>query len=285
MRAARHARLVVANHALVMAQAALGGLDDAAVPTRYVFDEGHHLLDAADAAFSVRLSGHEGRELRRWLLGAEAGRSRARGLRRRIGDLVEADEEAGPALIEALVAARILPADGWHQRLAEDAPLPGFEAFLALVRRQVLARAATGDTRLRHRGRGAAADRGLTEAASRLAAGLDRLAEALRRLAGCLRRQLEDAENPPDAGMRQRLDAVVRGLERRADMQLGGWSALLRDLGEPPRPETVEWLAIDRFDGARDRYRRQPQLDRPRHPVRGFPSRSRRTVWSSPRRP
>src|SRR5205085_8092504 len=39
VRAARHARLVVANHALVMAQAALGGLDDASVPTRYVFDE------------------------------------------------------------------------------------------------------------------------------------------------------------------------------------------------------------------------------------------------------
>ena len=160
VRAARHARLVVANHALVMAQAALGGLDDAALPTRYVFDEGHHLLEAADAAFSVRLSGHEGRELRRWLLGAEAGRSRARGLRRRIGDLVEADEEAEAALVEALVAARILPADGWHQRLADGKPLPGFEAFLALVRRQVLARAATGDTAYRHRGRGAAADRG-----------------------------------------------------------------------------------------------------------------------------
>src|SRR5205814_2231112 len=83
VRAARHARLVVANHALVMAQAALGGLDDASVPTRYVFDEGHHLLEAADAAFSVRLSGQEGRELRRWLLGAETGRSRARGLQRR----------------------------------------------------------------------------------------------------------------------------------------------------------------------------------------------------------
>ncbi|HWD60653.1 MAG TPA: ATP-dependent DNA helicase, partial [Stellaceae bacterium] len=85
VRAARHARLVVANHALVMAQAALGGLDDGTVPSRYVFDEGHHLLEAADAAFSVRLSGREGRELRRWILGAEATRSRARGLQRRIG--------------------------------------------------------------------------------------------------------------------------------------------------------------------------------------------------------
>ena len=38
---------------LVMAQAAWGGLDDASVPTRYVFDEGHHVFDAADSAFSA----------------------------------------------------------------------------------------------------------------------------------------------------------------------------------------------------------------------------------------
>lgn len=250
VRAARHARIVVANHALVMAQAALGGLDDATVPTRYVFDEGHHLLEAADAAFSVRLSGQEGRELRRWLLGAEAGRSRARGLQRRIGDLVEGDDEAGPVLIEALVASRILPADGWHQRVAEGAGLPGFESFLALARRQVLARAAHAD-----QGYGIEAEArppidGLMEAAGRLAAGLDRLAAALRRLAACLRRQLEDLENPPEPGLRLRLEAAIRGLERRADMQLGGWSALLRDLGDEPRPETVEWLALDRADGA-----------------------------------
>ncbi len=50
IRKARNARIVVANHALVMTQAALGGLDDATVPTRYVFDEGHHLLEAADNA-------------------------------------------------------------------------------------------------------------------------------------------------------------------------------------------------------------------------------------------
>jgi ATP-dependent DNA helicase DinG len=251
VRAARHARLVVANHALVMAQAALGGLDDASVPTRYVFDEGHHLLEAADSAFSVRLSGQEGRELRRWLLGAEAGRSRARGLQRRIGDLVEADEEAGKALLETLVAARILPADGWHQRVAEGRGLPGLEAFLALVRRQVRARATTGsDSAYGIEAEARPPIDGLVEAAERLAFGLDRLAAALKRLSACLRRPLEDSENPPEATMRQRLDATVRILDRRAETYLGAWSALLRDLAGPPRPETVEWMSLDRVDGA-----------------------------------
>jgi ATP-dependent DNA helicase DinG len=249
VRAARNANIVVANHALVMAQAALGGLDDATVPTRYVFDEGHHLLEAADSAFSIRLSGQEGRELRRWLLGAEAGRSRARGLQRRIGDLVDGDEEAGQALIEALVAARILPADGWHQRVGEDRGLPGFESFLSFVRRQVLARAANSDALYGIEAEARPPVDGMVEAASRLAAGLDRLATALRRLSASLRRQLEDPENPPEPGLRQRLDATMRGLERRADMQLGAWASLLRDLAQPPRAETVEWLALDRADG------------------------------------
>ncbi len=71
-----------------MAQAAWGGIDDATVPMRYVFDEGHHVFDAADSAFSAELSGAETAELRRWLLGAEGSRSRARGLRRRIEELV-----------------------------------------------------------------------------------------------------------------------------------------------------------------------------------------------------
>ena len=57
-----------------MVQAALGGGEDGA-PLRLVFDEGHHLFDAADSAFSADLTGAEMAELRRWLLGAEGGRS------------------------------------------------------------------------------------------------------------------------------------------------------------------------------------------------------------------
>ena len=116
IRRARTAELVVANHALVMAQAAWGGLDDDGVPSRYVFDEGHHVFDAADGAFSATLSGMEGAELRRWLLGAEGGRSRARGLRRRLDDLVAGNPDLETPLDAALQAARALPSPGWALR-------------------------------------------------------------------------------------------------------------------------------------------------------------------------
>jgi ATP-dependent DNA helicase DinG len=250
IRRARTARIVVANHALVMAQAALGGLDDATVPTRYIFDEGHHLLEAADSAFSIRLSGREGRELRRWIVGAEgSGGSRARGLRRRIGDLVESSDDGVRALVDVLGAARILPADGWAQRVADGRGRQIFESFLALVRQQVLARAALTDA-----GHGLQAEArplvaGLVELALALAEGLDRLAAALQRLTTVLRAPLEDPEHPPDPGLRQRLDAVIRGLERRANQQVAAWSRLLCELAEPARPETIEWFSLDRIDG------------------------------------
>ena len=250
IRKARNARIVVANHALVMTQAALGGLDDATVPTRYVFDEGHHLLEAADNAFSIRLSGREGRELRRWIIGAEGSRgSRARGLRRRIGDLVEGDDDGVRALIEVLGAARILPGDGWAQRVGEARGAQGFEGFLALVRQQVLARAALADAGYGLQAEARPPVEGLVDLAVPLAQGLDRLAAALRRLAAIVRTQLENPDNPPEPGLRQRLDAVVRGLDRRADQQLAAWGRLLRDLAEPARPETVEWFSLDRIDG------------------------------------
>src|SRR3546814_4921667 len=59
-RASEHADLVVANHALVMLLAARGR-ETGGAPTRLVFDEGHHLFDAADSTFAVALTGQETR--------------------------------------------------------------------------------------------------------------------------------------------------------------------------------------------------------------------------------
>jgi len=170
-------------------------------------------------------------------------------LQRRIGDLIEADEDGHKLLVEALVAARILPTDGWHQRITEGAPLPGFENFLALVRQQVLARATGIDGGYGLEAEARPPVEGLVDGALRLAEGLARLSAAMGRLAALLKKQLGDPENPPDPTTRQRLDAAIRGIERRCGMLLGSWTALLRDLGESARPESVEWLALERSDG------------------------------------
>ena len=70
MRAARRADLVIANHALVLTQAAFDGAraargakadGESTHLKRIVFDEGHHPFDAADSAFSGRPVGTGGR--------------------------------------------------------------------------------------------------------------------------------------------------------------------------------------------------------------------------------
>jgi ATP-dependent DNA helicase DinG len=261
IRRARLADLVVANHALVMAQAAWGGIDDATVPVRYVFDEGHHVFDAADAAFSAELSGIETAELRRWLLGAEGGRSRARGLRRRLDELVPGTPELEAPLDAALQAARALPAAGWATRLAmADAPDLGgvesgranpTEAFLRRIRIQVLARA-PGESGSQECDLHPVVPE-LAAAAADLARALGRIAQPLTTLRDRLAARLEDEADELDEAGRNRIEGACRTLKRRALDPLTAWQAMLGAVGEPPpepgaRPDFIHFLRLSRRD-------------------------------------
>ncbi len=266
IRRARGAELVVANHALVMAQAAWGGIDDNTVPVRYVFDEGHHVFDAADGAFAAEFSGIEAAELRRWLLGAEGGRSRARGLRRRLEELVAGRPALEVPLDAALQAAHALPPPGWSARLHDEAPdLAGLEpgrqnpseAFLRVARRQVLART-QGDAEPGARSSDECdlfpAGPGLAEAAETLGRSLARLAAPLRALAERLGARLDDEAEDLDAAMRNRIEAACRSIRRRALDRLTAWQEMLRGVAaDPPepgtRPQQVMFLRLDRREG------------------------------------
>jgi ATP-dependent DNA helicase DinG len=250
VRRARRARIVVANHALVMVQSALQGLDDAALPTRLVFDEGHHVFDAADAAFSLALTGQEAAELRRWILGSEEGRrSRARGLKRRLDDLIADDKEAVGALDHAMSAARALPGEGWLQRLRDGRAQGACENFLALARRQVMARADTRDPHYSLEAELRPPIEGLAEAAAALRAALGQIAAPLRAIARHLEQRLEKEAAELDTPLRLRIEAMIRGLTRRGGIELAGWQRALAELDAEPDREFVDWLAIERFEG------------------------------------
>ncbi len=249
-RRAKLADIVVANHALVMVQAALGALGDGGRHTRLVFDESHHLMNAADGAFSAHLSGREGAELRRWILGAEAGgRSRSRGLKARMEDLVAGDADALEALDAALAQARVLPGPGWHQRLAEGRPQGPAESFLTLVRQQVLARDQDGNSTYDLETDPHPAIPGLLDAAAALEGALSRLAAPLSRLVQSLMAVLDREADTLDSQTRNRIDAIARGLERRGIGQVAAWRDMLRALAND-RPETfVDWFGLERQRG------------------------------------
>jgi ATP-dependent DNA helicase DinG len=250
VRRARGADIVIANHALVMIQAALGGTEDSNLPTRYVFDEGHHLFDAADSAFAAHLTALESAELRRWLIGAEtAARSRARGLKRRIEELVAGDEPIMELIDSINEAARVLPGDGWSQRLAADQPQGYAEAFLALVRRQVYARASGRDGPYGLETETTPPIEGLLEAAAALDLALARVERPVRALAAKLAAKLDAEADKLSSEDRRKLDAVARGLVRRGALTLAAWRQMLAALSGESPPEFVDWFGIERIDG------------------------------------
>jgi ATP-dependent DNA helicase DinG len=257
VRNAREAELVIANHALVMAQAVWGGLDDDYVPTRYVFDEGHHIFDAADSAFAVELSGGAMAELRRWLLGAEGTRSRARGLGKRLEDII-ADDRLAVAKVEAVrAAAKILPAPMFSTRLdPELAPDKNpAEIFIRALRTQARARASENDLQ------GAMGfevdlhpiNPELLPDAKKLSVGLEVLRQALIALRNYFLDRLDEEAGLMEEAVKQRLEGIVRSLKRRGIDPVTSWRTILDGLGNEPapgeRPARVEFLRVEREAG------------------------------------
>ena len=245
-RAGREADLVIANHALVMVNAARGRPD---APNRIIFDEGHHLFDAADSTFSAALTGQEAIELRRWIVGPEGrSRGRRRGLAARLLDVCSYDEAGARALDAAVEAARSLPSDGWLGRLAEGDPFGPIEALLAEVRGTVYARAKAQEAGYGLETELAEPDGNLVSASAAAMEALESLAKPLAALNRRLEAVLEDAPDWLDSQARARVEGAIGGLAWRHET-LATWIALLGRVGGVGDPDFVDWLAIERIEG------------------------------------
>jgi ATP-dependent DNA helicase DinG len=255
VRASRRADLVIANHALVMTQAAFDGARTARgmksdVETtalkRIVFDEGHHLFDAADAAFSAALSGAESAELRRWIRGPEGRGRRGRGLEMRLAELVSEREDARRALSDVIRAAAALPGEGWSGRIAppsgESNPIGPIESFLAAALEQLRARASASDL-----GQECAARPALDsvrEAAGAAARALAAVEAPLLALSRRLEDVLDEDADTLGGADRARIEGALRGLDRRARMMLPSWRSMLQAIAEDAEddPDFVDWF-------------------------------------------
>ncbi len=248
-RASAQADLVIANHALVMVNAARGR-DVAQRPTRIVFDEGHHVFEAADSTFSAALTGAEAIELRRWVIGPERGaKGRRRGLSARLADIASYDEAGGQAIADAREAAEALPSDGWLQRLNEGGPSGPLEELLGAVRALVYARDESGGQEAGYGLETEAAQLPgeFVERASQAQAALAALRQPLHRLGARLEAVLADPPDWLDPQGRARIEGARHSLGWRIDL-ISAWEALLQRLGGPADPEFVDWLAVDRAD-------------------------------------
>ncbi len=252
-RASAQADLVIANHALVMINAARGR-DHAQRPTRIIFDEGHHVFEAADSTFAAALTGQEAIELRRWIVGPErANRGRRRGLAARLADVASYDDGSGDAVEAAIEAAHALPADGWLQRLHDGEPSGPIEALLAAVRTATYARDESGQ----EAGYGIETEASglpgeLIEAAGDAQQALTAIRVPMMKLGSRLEAVLADAPDWLDAQGRARIEGARHSLTWRIDL-IAAWEALLsrlcgQDGDNLADPEFVDWLAVDRSD-------------------------------------
>ena len=255
IRASRRADIVIANHALVLTQAAFdgaraarGGASDVETTAlrRIVFDEGHHLFDAADSAFAAALSGAEAAEMRRWIRGPEGRGRRGRGLEARLMDVLGEREYARAALLEAVRAAAGLPGEGWSGRIApgtgEVSPSGPVEIFLVAVLEQLRARAAPSDVGMECQARPALdlVRHGARAAAKAVAAVETPLLALSRHLEGVLDEEAETLTTPE----RARIEGALRGLDRRARMILPAWRSMLTAIDENAEddPDFVDWF-------------------------------------------
>lgn len=252
VRDSAHADIVIANHALVMINAARGR-DNGNAPTRMIFDEGHHIFDAADSTFALALSGQEAIELRRWVIGPEGkARGRRRGLAARLADVASYDADGAKAIEQACEAASALPADDWLKRIVADEPWGPLETLLASVRAHVFARAEDGrkdvdagyglETEL------AEPDGRLVDAAMSAAEALDNLLRPLNKLTKRLEAVLTDPPDWLDGPARARVEGAISSLGWRTDL-VSGWLAMLARVGGPADPDFVDWLSVERFEG------------------------------------
>lgn len=251
-RKAAHADIVVANHALVMVNAVRGRSEGQSM-TRLVLDEGHHIFDAADNTFAVRLTGSECLEMRRWLLGPETatGRSRGgrrRGLEARLADIVVQDEQIAQALALVLQMAKDLPSGDWLSRIIDGNPHGALEAFLGSTRAHVFARAAPDEG-----GYGLEAELShplpaLVETAQAALRTLDLLMKPLTELEAQLSDILEEQPDWLDASLRPRVEGAISGIKLRRQI-VSAWIALLGRIGAPAQPEYVDWALVERGDG------------------------------------
>ena len=247
-RASESAEIVIANHALVMILAQRRA-DEGHPLGRIIFDEGHHLFDAADSTFAAALTGQEAIELRRWIIGPESkARGRRRGLAARLSDVASYDDEGALAIESACAAAVQLPGDGWLGRLGENLPLGPIEALLAAVRATVYARASAADA-----GYGLETDVGepdpqLIEAAQPAIEAIEALVRPMARLRQRLAAVMDDGPDWLDGQARARIEGAIAGLTQRGQLA-AAWVAMLARLGGPLDADFVDWLAVDRIEG------------------------------------
>ncbi|MFA7275211.1 MAG: ATP-dependent DNA helicase [Pseudobdellovibrionaceae bacterium] len=253
IRKSRRTPIVIANHAVVMTQAALAAhTSEDVMPSRYIFDEGHHLFDAADSSFSCAMTALEGYNLRRWLKGPEdTGRkTRARGLKKRIEDIISEDVAALRLVDDIIHHTSFLPREDWLARQKTDSTQGSAEHFIYHIAHQIWARAEGRDGPYSLEIPPFPLSPQTKDATAKLLGDLKALRVPLVKLSSLFKQKLSDDINELSTDMRGRLESVALSLDRRIEHVITPWIDMTQSLlDDQTNPDVVDWMEIERIDG------------------------------------
>lgn len=253
VRRSKRAKIVVANHALVMTQLA-GATDDTVLPTRFLFDEGHQLFAAADDIFAGEINVREGLEIRRALCGLadkrrSAGQGRAYGIKKRLEDLIMLDPDIAAAVEDVIETASFLPQPGALTRLKNRTPSGTAEKFLTQVYRQVLARAEKTDALYSLECEPRPLDPSLAAAADELNGEVGLLERQICALMTLIEKYVDKNAATLEPADKTRYDSVLKTLRKSAAEPLSVWRVMLEQLALKTPPDFVDKLEVTRTEG------------------------------------
>lgn len=238
-RRASKADVVITNHALTLQslsrmEAPKPGQEcpphAPALPGRVIFDEGHHLYQAADSFFAVDFSLHSSHSLRWWCQRGTGNRHRRLAID---SEILAHSPPCAEALDDVTQAIQILPDDHWQTRLTESDPVLTnpcevfFHTLARLIRERTLEERHGYDLEIRPTPLPAE----LARLLHLVVQGLQRIDTTAKALYQALQRTAGDAQDLPTD--RVRYEAICRRLEERCLGPVEGWLAMLTDLENP----------------------------------------------------
>lgn len=251
IRASRHATIIVANHALTLTQDFDNEDNDderKVLPNRLVFDEGHHLFEAADSAYSVALSGNETAELKRWLISDHTlKRFRRRGLGQRLMNQVGDNHPLVEYIHVVAETTGFLPEPGWMERVHKAVPKGEVEEFLMHARTHVLTQSEMPNSPYDIEAPLQPLATELLVAAGNLALAIKKLRDILQNLSGDLARLIEN--DVEEKFQKRGITSLIRSIQQRCIEPLNAWYALTANIAEPTPDDYVDWFTIRRIDG------------------------------------
>ncbi len=234
---AKDSKIVITNHALLMNLAQKDKEDNDTMPFHYIFDEGHHIFNAADNAFSASLSVLECYEMRRWVLGPEnkKSNSRLKGLKRRFEDLIAIYPKITNNIDELCLGFAKFPKYGTISRIKKGETMGLMEYFFERCYGHIKANSFDKSTSYSQQ-----ADTTVTadflDTSEEICLFLQDLKTLASKTANELEYTLEKNIKDLDANQKSRLENAIKSLKNRIVNPLTVWVTMLESLkGNPPQ--------------------------------------------------